>query len=68
MNAGTKVILQYRLIKRLGKIKELLGTCRDKKEVRKLVENSHAKAIDQEQGIYIPVSFTLYLVRLRSNF
>lgn len=55
MNAGTKVIIHYRLMKRLSKIKEVLSTCRDKKEVRKLVEDSYAKAMDQEQGIFVPV-------------
>lgn len=38
MNAGTKVILKYRLLKRLAKIKELLCNCRTKVEVKKLVE------------------------------
>lgn len=47
MNAGTKVILKYRLLKRLSKIREFIGSCTTKQEVRKLVEESHAKAMDQ---------------------
>lgn len=30
MNAGTRVILKYRLLKRLGKIKEFLSKCSNK--------------------------------------
>lgn len=55
MNAGTRVILKYRLAKRLSKIREFLNGCKDKKEVRKKIEESHAKAIDQQQG----TSFTV---------
>ena len=38
MNAGTKVILKYRLLKRLQKIKQFLADCTSKQEVRKKVE------------------------------
>jgi hypothetical protein len=51
MNAGTKVILKYRLLKRLEKIKDLIGHRTTKQEVKKLVDESHAKALDQQQGI-----------------
>ena len=56
MNAGTKVIMKYRLLKRLAKIQDFIGN-RNRQEVKKLVEESHAKALDQQQGIAIPVNF-----------
>ena len=57
MSAGTKVILKYRLLKRLNKIKRFLGGCQTKQEVKKLVEVSHAKAIDQQQGLAFSVIY-----------
>jgi hypothetical protein len=46
MNAGSRVILKYRLLKRLAKIREFIGGL-TKQEVRKKVEESYAKALDQ---------------------
>ena len=37
MNAGTKVILKYRMLKRLAKIREFIGQSRTKQEVKKKV-------------------------------
>ena len=37
MNAVTKVILKYRMLKRLGKIRALLAGCESKQQVRRLV-------------------------------
>ena len=59
MNAGTKVILKYRLLKRLEKIKDLIGHRTTKQEVKKLVDESHAKALDQQQGIALSDQFDL---------
>jgi len=55
MNAGTKVILKYRMLKRLAKIQQFIGNCSTQQEVKKLVDESYAKALDQQQGITIPV-------------
>lgn len=60
MKAGTKVILHYRLMKRLSKIQEMLSTCKNKEEVSKLVEEGHAKAVDREQGLTIAVDYELF--------
>ena len=57
MNAGSKVILKYRLLKRLDKIKEFLYDCHSKEMVRKKVEESYAKAIDQQQGLSLEVKY-----------
>lgn len=38
MDAGSRVILKYRLLKRLGKIRQFLGGCKNKQEVRKKIE------------------------------
>jgi len=57
MNAGSKVILKYRLSKRLEKIKEFLSDCHSKEMVKKKVEESYAKAIDQQQGLSLQVYF-----------
>lgn len=38
MEAGTKVIKKYRLLKRLAKIKDFLSGCKNKQEVAKKVE------------------------------
>ena len=59
MNAGTKVILKYRLLKRLEKIKNLIGQRTTKQEVKKLVDESHAKALDQQQGLALSDEFDL---------
>jgi hypothetical protein len=37
MTAGTKIILKYRILKRLGKIREFLSGCSNREEVKKLV-------------------------------
>jgi hypothetical protein len=60
MNAGTKVILKYRMVKRLGKIRALLAGCTSRQQVRRLVEESHAKAMDQQQGLSLPVFSSLF--------
>ena len=59
MNAGTKVILKYRLLKRLQKIKDFIGHRTTRQEVKKLVDESHAKALDQQQGISLSDEFEL---------
>ena len=59
MNAGTKVILKYRLLKRLQKIKDFIGHRTTRQEVKKLVDESHVKALDQQQGISISDEFEL---------
>lgn len=51
MNAGTKVILKYRMLKRLSKIKEFLADCPSKEAVRRKVEESHTKAMDQQVSL-----------------
>lgn len=51
MKAGSRVILKYRLLKRLTKIKAFLADCANKQEVRKKIQDSHAKAMDQQQGL-----------------
>lgn len=38
MNAGSKVILKYRMLKRLARIREFIGECSSKEEVKKLVD------------------------------
>ncbi len=55
MNAGSKVILKRRLLKRLTKIKAFLADCANKQDVRKKVEESYAKALDAQQGFAFSV-------------
>jgi hypothetical protein len=55
MNAGSKVILKRRLLKRLAKIKAFLADCANKQDVRKKVEESYAKALDAQQGFTLSV-------------
>jgi hypothetical protein len=50
MNAGTSVIIQGRLAKRLKQIQEFLKDCKNKADVSKKVEESHQKALDQHNG------------------
>jgi hypothetical protein len=55
MNAGSRVILKSRLLKRLDKIRAFLADCATKQDVRKKVEESYAKALDQQQGFTLSV-------------
>ena len=64
MNAGSRVILKYRLLKRLDKIKAFLAGCATKQDVRKKIEESYAKALDQQQGFTLSVNIIL----LRSKY
>lgn len=47
MKAGTKVILKYRILKRLDKIKTFLADCQgDKRKVAKKVEQDYFKSLE----------------------
>ena len=64
MNAGTKVILKYRMLKRLSKIKEFLADCTSKEAVRRKVEDSHTKAMDQQVSLDMAVHLFLFRKKL----
>jgi len=46
MQAGSKIIRKYRLVKRLAKIREFLSDCKSKEDVRKKVDEDYAKSMD----------------------
>jgi hypothetical protein len=60
MNAGSRVILKYRMLKRLTKINAFLAGCANKQDVKKKVEESYAKALDQQQGYTLSVINCLF--------
>lgn len=48
MNAGSKIIEKYRLVKRLNKIKQFLEGCYTKEDVAKKVEENYQKSLDSK--------------------
>ena len=64
MNAGTRVIQKYRMLKRLAKIKEFLADCTSKEAVRRKVEDSHTKAMDQQVSLGMTVRLFLFRKKL----
>ena len=65
MKAGTKIIQEYRLLKRLKIIKEFLKDCHTKADVTKKVEESYQKSLEvgfSASTKVILVKFSLHLV------
>lgn len=66
MKAGSKVIIRYRLAKRLNKIRQFLKDCNNKEEVQKKIQEDYAKSKDlAKQG---KTKVNLLLLRLTKNF
>lgn len=68
MRAGSRLIIQFRLLKRLAKIKQFLSDCKSKQDVRKKVEEDYAKSRDASLQGKTKVKYVLKQITGKFNF